>query len=290
MHRRRGATAPADRRRSDHVCLAFGQRAEFLAAAGAFLTEGATAGEQLMYVSDRPVAEMPDDLASDEALRDLHARGSLSVVHLDEIYGAGARLRVYEQLAVYSRAAQDALAAGFSGLRVAAEVTRLALGDRSDEVQVRWEHLADELVASRALSALCGYDQSVVPARTLGDVAAAHPAVLGDADLAPFRLYFADSRLTLAGAVDAFGADRLARLLRGSHVVDAASDGPIAVDVAALEFIDARGAYALLRWGLELVAIERRLMLVGASEMFSRIWHALGFDEVAEVDVVRGAA
>jgi anti-anti-sigma regulatory factor len=281
----RAAPAPADRRRSDHVCLAFRDRAEFLAAASAFLTAGAAAGERLMYVSGRSRAAMLDDLAGDDALRALLATGAVSVVQLDEIYGSGTvRWPVDEQLRVYSRATDDALAAGFTGLRVAAEATDLALGAQ-DEL-ARWEHLADELIAGSALSALCGYDHGVVPAATLADIAATHPVVHGHDDLAPFRLYVVDGRLTLAGVLDAFGADRAARLLRASHV--AATGSAVRLDLADLAFVDARGAYTLMRWGLELAGQGRRLVLVDASEMLARIWRALRFDDVATIELRRG--
>jgi anti-anti-sigma factor len=286
--RGRVPAGPADLTRSDHVCWAFDDRSDFVRAAGAFLAEGALAGERLMYLGDRSPAELLADVAALDGLRGSLRTGALTVLPLPEIYGSAGRLTDEDQLRVYAEATDEALAAGYTGLRVAADATALAL-DGAAGGQARWEHRADELLAEGALSAMCGYDRTVVPVETLADIAAAHPSVRGPADpadLAPFRLYFADATLVLAGVVDAFGADRLARLLRASHAPATAS-GSLVIDVSPLEFVDARGAYTLARWGVQLRERGVELMLVGASEMLVRIWRALRFDQAATLDMRR---
>ena len=69
-----------------------------------------------------------------------------------------------EQLAFYDGRTRSARESGYTGLRVVAEVTALASDTRHSAGFLRWEHLADDFVASGSgFSALCAYSCEHAP-------------------------------------------------------------------------------------------------------------------------------
>ena len=79
-------------------------------------------------------------------------------------------------MAFYDAATRRALATGYTGLRVVAEVSALAADPRPRLELVRWEHLADGyVVQGSGFTAMCVY-RSDLPAEALADVAVVAPA------------------------------------------------------------------------------------------------------------------
>ena len=175
---------------------------------------------------------------------------------------------------------RDARAAGFTGLRVVAELTPLARTLPAREGLVQWEHLADELIASGSgMVALCAYRRGALDARAVADVVAVHPQVHAPLDLPSFRIWFDGPTVVLAGTVDTFSADRLGRVLETCPV-----GGPVAVlDLTALDVIDVAGCRTLATWARELHDRGIRLVIVGAPRSALRIWRLLGMDGPAPV-------
>jgi anti-anti-sigma factor len=140
---------------------------------------------------------------------------------------------------------------------------------------LEWEHLADDFIASGSgMTALCAYAGPRLARDALADLASVHP-VVHSAEPPPFRVWFDDDGLTLAGEVDVVGAERLGRVLASSPVRP-----PVAVlDLARVEFMDVSGCRAIAHWALELQDRGVRLVLLGASRLFRRMWTVLGFAE-----------
>ena len=67
------------------------------------------------------------------------------------------------QLALYGGATEEALKEGFTGLRVAADVTALVGEPSMWDAHVAWEAVADRYMASMPLSAMCCYDRRELP-------------------------------------------------------------------------------------------------------------------------------
>ena len=145
-------------------------------------------------------------------------------------------------LETYSAATDAALAEGFTGLRVAADVTELAV---DPACHCRWEAVADRFMAERPLSALCCYDRRRLAPEALRDLCSVHPAAN---ESVPFRIYAARDRLLLEGEIDYFSSDALERVLpltRGDGVLDLSGAG----------FIDHHGARILSDSGVPLAGI-----------------------------------
>jgi ABC-type transporter Mla MlaB component len=126
---------------------------------------------------------------------------------------------------------------------------------------------------------MCAYRRGALHARAVADVAAVHPQVHAPLDTPSFRIWFDGARIVLAGAVDTFGAERLARVLATSPV-----DGPAAVlDLSRLEVVDVAGCRTLAAWARALAGRGVRLRVEGAPRCLLRIWQLLGMDGPARV-------
>jgi len=199
----------------DHACLAFSDDAAFLAAGLDFLADGERLGQRLAYA------------------------GSLQRDRLRERFGdLGAAVR----LADHAAATERALADGFTGLRILAEVTDLVRDRSRVAAHVHWEGAADRYMAEHPLAALCCYDRRVLPAERMGDLACAHPALVGPDRLAPFRLFAGDDgALAVAGEVDVLAADAFGRVLE----LVTPPEGDVVLDLAPLTFMDHHGLRVL---------------------------------------------
>lgn len=262
---------------ADHVCWVHDDDAAFDAAVQEFLAGGLARGERLLCVGDRAIAALGDpggDLADVERLR---ADGVLETMTVAEAYEAAGPFASDRQREFYDTATRRALAEGYQGLRVVADLSDLAASGHRDEL-VRWEHVADEFMASGSgMSALCAYRRDL-PQDVLAEVLSVHPLSNGSERLAPYRLFFLDGRLALTGSVDTFSADRLAALLASTPSGSAA-----VLDLIGVDFIDVAGCRALAGWAVALDARGVPLEISGASALVRRMWRILDLDAVASV-------
>ncbi len=146
-------------------------------AAVEFLSEGRARGERLMYVGAETVPALRGHLAGLEDLDEMLGDGSLLVLSLSSIYPLGTPIDPESQVGVYIHAIDEALADGFTGLRIAADVTALATVPANRDALTRYEHLADEVAVAREITAMCCYERGALPAPLIGDLVDAHPAV-----------------------------------------------------------------------------------------------------------------
>jgi ABC-type transporter Mla MlaB component len=258
---------------ADHLCWVYDDPASFADAAQRFLAEGLAAGDRLLCVGDGLAGEFRAAGEPFGPLDRLVERGALCFAPLTGTYADGRAVRPEEQRAFYDAAVRDARAAGYRGLRVVADVTGLAADGEARARLVHWEHVADEYIASGAgLTAMCAYSRGVLDAEALADVTAVHPQVHAPHDRPSFRVWFDGDRAILAGTVDTFAADRLARVLATSPVAAPA----VALDLSGVEVVDVGGARVLADWGRSLAERGTTLHLRGAPRALVRIWGLLG--------------
>jgi hypothetical protein len=138
----------------------------------------------------------------------LPARGAIRVICLEEIYGAGGPVDPAEVISRYAAATQEALADGYQGLRVSADVTDLVRAPDQHDAFARCEFLLERYSARHPLSAMCEYRRDLGDAVT--QFACMHAAV--PAGLTPFQVFACDDgAVGLLGEFDqacqaAFGA------------------------------------------------------------------------------------
>jgi anti-anti-sigma regulatory factor len=263
----------------DHLCWVYDDDAAFAAAARQFLAGGLARGERLLCVGERVIDRLQGGASSGVAVERLIAEGRLELLTVAQAYAATGRFAPEQQLAFYEEATRRAVDQGYRGLRVIAEVSPLAEDPASRADLVRWEHLADDFMASGSgMSAMCMY-RADLPSGALTDVATAHPLVQSEQDVPSFRLFFDEGRLALAGSVDTFDADRLAALLASSPV-----RGPlVTLDLTFLDFLDGAGCRVLARWARDLGARSIEVELRSAPRVVQRMWSLLGFSDLAPV-------
>ena len=223
-----------------HACWPYRDAAELRSTTVEFLREGHRLGQRLTYVGNGSADRLWDDLNALGDTDALKRDGTLDVRVFDSMYPEGEPLDVEAQVALYARETDRALADGYTGLRVAADVSRLAKQDTWETLR-RWEGAADRYVESHPVAALCCYDRSAVPAGLLADLACAHP-VVRDTMAVPFRLFARGKGLALEGEVDYFSSAALERLL------DAVGPGhDLELDLSGVDFIDHNGVLAIAR-------------------------------------------
>jgi anti-anti-sigma regulatory factor len=263
---------------ADHLCWVHDDDASFDAAVRTFLAGGLTRGERLLCVGERAIATLADASADLGDVSALVAEGALETLTVEQAYASAGPLEVGRQRAFYDAATRRALADGYRGLRVVAELSELAGDPALHGELLAWERAADELMASGVgMSAMCAY-RSDLPDDLLGELLSEHPLGHGPQALTSYRLFVDDDRIVLSGSVDSFTAGRLAAFLAGTRTGERA-----VLDLTGLVFVDVAGSRALAGWATALHARGVALEVRGASALLQRMWHILGFDDVAPV-------
>ena len=270
---------------SDHVCCVYDDDATFDRAVEEFLAGGLENGERVLCVGER-VIERLHGLALPGDVPALIAEGAIETQTLEQASAAAGPFRTENPRSYYAAATRRALAEGYRGLRVVAEVSVLAADPVTRSELVRWEQAADGFIAqSPGFTALCAYSGTLT-GEALADVTSVHPLVHGPEGLPPFRVFFEGNHVALAGSVDTFTADRLARVLASSPV---GADGAV-LDLRGVEFVDVAASRAIARWAQDLSARAVRLEVRGAPPLLRRMWQLLALDEIAPVTFAGVAA
>ena len=160
----------------DHVCWPFDGYDDFRREALAFLADGARLGQRLLYTADRP----HDDLLRDvldwlPGAEELLASGGLVIESLLDTYDVSSVADPGAQAAAYVALTGDAVVAGYTGLRVAADATLLVTDAVAREAFVRYEHLIDRAMVEVPFTAMCGYDRSRLTPGAAHELASVHP-------------------------------------------------------------------------------------------------------------------
>jgi hypothetical protein len=225
----------------DHVCWAFDDPAEHAARVCEFLADGLAAGARVCYVTTGAKQVGVAPLAGfGQAVR----RGAARVLSVDHAYGSGPAGDAAAQVSYWAAAADDAVAAGFTGLRVAADATPLVRTPVQVEAFARYESLIDACMVARPLSGMCAFDRRELDDRTVAELACLHP--VSNAGAAPFRLHATDTpgaSAALAGELDLAGRELFPGALE--RCAPEPVDGRVVVDAERLTFVDHRALLAL---------------------------------------------
>ena len=271
---------------TDHLCWVYDDDAVFDRAVTQFLSGGLERGERLLCVGEQVIDSLRGLPLSAEDVGALIARGALQTQTTAQAYEAAGGFLPEDQLSHYEAATRQALADGYRGLRVVAEVSALAADPVTRAELLRWEQLADDLISREAgFTAMCAYSGRL-PREARTDVAAVHPLVHAAEGTQTFRVFSDGDRLVLAGSVDTFCADRLARVLAAAPV------GPdrAVLDLSLLQFVDVAGCRVLVHWARGLHDRRLRLEVRGASRLVRRMWGIITLGTLVSVDFEEAAA
>jgi hypothetical protein len=191
----------------DHIGWAFSGPEEFAEVAGDFLKEGLDLGERLLFVAANPAEDAYTRLA------DGFAPADLEVASIAEVYGASGIVDASGQRATFAATLTQALADGYSGIRVAADNTTLVQSEERLKAWMHWELVADRFMSENRVTGLCGFDSTEVNVDVLRHLVTLHPLSSAAEPLPQFRLFVDTDGLCLEGDVDDIAVRHLQRAL-----------------------------------------------------------------------------
>lgn len=173
-------TLESDVDEHDHFALVYRSREEQHHVALPFVARGLERGERVVYsVGDNSPSDVCEALA-ERGVDAAHAveTGALTFHDVRDVYlhdGAFDAERMADRVL---EEADSALASGYAGLRITAEVTGPFLEAVDIEEFLEYERLVDELIDGEGVLGLCQYDLESVDSAVVDDVVQTHP-VLG---------------------------------------------------------------------------------------------------------------
>jgi PAS domain S-box-containing protein len=167
----------------DHICLIYENSAEQMAAAVPFLKEGLARDERCLYVADDSAVEAIASALAATRVDVAHERerDALWMLTKQDTYLFEGKFDPVTMIDFLRSAQTQALTDGFSGLRVAAEMTWALGPELVFDRLIEYEALLNDFLANRRSVFLCQYHRSRFDSAVIHDVLHTHPiAVIGD--------------------------------------------------------------------------------------------------------------
>jgi anti-anti-sigma regulatory factor len=226
----------------DHVCWAFDDQDDFRCRVREFLEEGLGRGQRVWYVAPGDVETLADDLRDLDGM-DLALRvGAAQVVSVDTVYPVGTVIEPVAQVQAFVTAATQAVMAGFTGLRVAADTTPLVRTSAQLDAFARYEYLVDRCIANQPLSGMCAYNRMELGEEVIAQLACLHPNI--NRGTAQFRLHASyQAAASLNGELDMTTVELLSLALQRADLQPHC--GELVIDAAGLTYIDHRALLML---------------------------------------------
>ena len=177
-------------RRGDHVCFFYDDPAEQLTSAAHYIHLGLQHNERCLYICDDCT---PDALRArlrqvGVAVADVEQSGQLVLLGKNDSYLAGGYFDPEAMLAMLNSAVENALDAGYSGLRAAGEMTWVLENAPGAERILEYETLMSQFYPTARALGLCQYNCRRMPAHIDGALRV-HPLVLRGAQLCENRAH-----------------------------------------------------------------------------------------------------
>jgi anti-anti-sigma regulatory factor len=222
----------------DHLCWVHGDRGDYRPRLSEFFRDGLGRGLRVAYLGSGDAGELRELLGGVAGSGTLLSGEAVRVISFEEFYGAGEPVDPAAVIKRYDAATREALADGYRGLRVGADVTDLVRAPDQHDAFARCEVLLERYTSRHPLSAMCGYRRDLGDAVT--QFACLHAAV--PAGLTPFQVFACDDgAVGLLGEFDQACQGAFERALR--RIEPAPGDPGLIFDMSAVGFMD---QYALL--------------------------------------------
>jgi hypothetical protein len=222
----------------DHVFWCGQSTDDLYRLANSALAAGARRGEKLMFVAEEPDAERLGEI---EGLEGLLERKQLELLEIEAVYGTPAKFDHDSQLATFEAVLSDALADGYTGIRVVADNTPFArLDEQGFRRWLRWEQVTDRFQAASNVTGICYFAREDLNEERHADLAALHPVRSAGSREPVFSFVVSGESIAAGGTLDSWSAEQFTRILE-----TAPDDRPLVIDLSATEFVDHRGLLAL---------------------------------------------
>jgi len=242
----------------DHWCVAHDDEVDLGVAASRYLSEGLAGGDQVGLYGWGSFEELRAQLSGLGDVDELIDVGAAGVRSLAERFRPDVPPDPAALMGYWADATEEALSAGFAGLRVVADTTPWAgLRPEQRAVFLHGEQLVNRYRHRKPFTLICACDATAVPAEALEETASIHP--LREGVSTPFCLYATDTDVAVQGELDALAVSRLERVLDSLPPDDAGDQ--LVIDASGLRFVEHRSFYALERHaerrGLSAVVLRR---------------------------------
>ncbi|HKN40032.1 MAG TPA: MEDS domain-containing protein [Acidimicrobiia bacterium] len=168
--------SPNTIRGGTHACYVFDADEEHRVVLNTLLRRALKRNERVLYVVDsRGVTDLLDHLRrGGPVLEPYVASGQLLVRTTDETYLSGGRFNSEKMMSLLRQERDSALAAGYRGLCVMAEMAWSLRGAPGSESLADYEEQVDELFHDGTLTGICQYDRRLFAPGALSGLARAH--------------------------------------------------------------------------------------------------------------------
>jgi anti-anti-sigma regulatory factor len=259
----------------DHLCWVHGDRGDYRPRLSEFFREGLERGLRVAYLGPGNAGELREHLDRLVDTGPLLTREAIRVISLEEIYGAGEPVDPTGVIERYAAATQEALADGYRGLRISADVTDLVRAPEQQDAFARCEFLLERYSARHPLSAMCEYRRELGDAVT--QFACMHAAA--PAGLTPFQVFACDDgAVGLLGEFDQAAQIAFERALW--RIQPAAGDSKLIFDMSEVRFMD---HYALLSLDSYAEACEVPVFARSVPPAIRRVAQVLGLEHLGQV-------
>ncbi len=237
----------------DHVCWQFDSDEDYAETLAGAVATGMAQGERILSLSGDVSVEWLRAAVADRGLpvETLMASGQLVLGDARAALGA---MGSFDGIAVaegYRRAAQQAVADGYTALRAMADLGWAVSEWLTPGELIDYELRADRLIAQVPLVALCGYDTRAAPSEVTQQVCAVHPACAHEAPV-PFSVVTApDGALAVTGEIDLTCVQAWQGILQA---LTATTESHLTLDLSGLDFIDVQGLRGLVATADQLAA------------------------------------
>jgi anti-anti-sigma regulatory factor len=259
----------------DHVCWVHGDRGDYRPRLGEFFRDGLERGLRVAYLGSGDAGELEELLDPVAGTGPLRSGRAVRVISFEEFYGAEGPVDPAAVINRYDAATQEALADGYQGLRVSADVTDLVRAPERQEAFARCEFLLERYSSRHPLSAMCGYRRELGDAVT--QFACLHAAVL--AGLTPFQVFACgDGAVGLLGEFDRACQGAFERALR--RIEPAPGDPTLIFDMSQVQFMD---HYALLSLDSYAEACSVPVVVRSVPPIVRRAARVLGLEHLGQL-------
>jgi len=187
----------------DHIGWVFAGPDGFAALARPFLAEGAARGEKLIYIAEDP------DPGAAAGLAGVAGLDALQIASIAEVYGPSGIVDAASQRATFTDVLAEARAAGFTGIRVAADNTPLVTDEVRLKAWIKWEISADRFMSENPVTGLCAFNRYKVDVDRLRHLATLHPLSPAARPVPQFRMFADAGDLCVEGEIDSLAVSQL---------------------------------------------------------------------------------
>jgi len=247
---------------SDHACLTFGEPEELFDLTAGFVRDGLADGLKVVWLTDAAPARALSELASrGVAVAPAAAAGQMVAAACDGHVLSEQAFTADHAIEWLSRQMAAFRREGFTGLRVAMDMSWALRPIAGVEQLIGFEEAAAAMLGTVSVSMLCHYDRERFDPVTLASVTAMHTCSVtaatyyADAVLRICRQY-APPGIRLAGEIDYRAEESLAIALADAIRID----GDVTVNMADLTFIDASCMRMIVN-AARSIAVRRKVML-----------------------------